>query len=286
MHHCHAAHSGIAPAHYKEWCMAAASQLAELVAMVRSGDYDRFLAIQRAPAVKRPALYALVGFSVELARVASLVSEPLLGHIRFAWWREGLQELESGKPARSHPVMLALEPVLKAHPALYPLLHAMLDARAADLDTSLIAMEELWRAYIDHTSGNLNVAMAIALDVQVLPAHEATIRADAQAYGMLALLRAIPSMTAQGWLRFPHARLNAHGLLSLEPSAALPAFVREVVANAMAVMVAASYPTSLKPLIAIRALNRHHASRIARVRFNPYRLSPSTLGAVWVALLA
>lgn len=266
--------------------MAAASQLAELVAMVRSGDYDRFLAIQRAPAAKRPALCALVAFSVELARVAPLVSEPLIGHIRFAWWREGLQELESGKPARSHPVMLALAPVLESHPALYPPLYAMLDARAADLDTSLIAQQEPWRAYIDHTSGNLNVALAMVLDAQASIAHESSIRADALAYGMLALLRAIPSMTAQGWLRFPHARLNAHGLLSLEPSAALPALVRELAADATSNISCASYPASLKPLIAIRALNRHHASRIARAGFDPYRLSPSTLGAVWAALVA
>lgn len=263
--------------------MAVAAQLAELV---RSGDYDRFLAIQRAPMDKRPALYALVGFSVELARVASQVSEPLLGHIRFAWWREGLAELEAGKPARGNPVMQALEPVLRSHPALYPLLYAMLDARAADLDTSLIAGEDAWRAYIDHISGNLNVAMAIVLDAQALPTHEAAIRADALAYGMLALLRAIPYMTAQGWLRFPHARLSVHALLSLDPSASLPNFVREVVMDATAAMGAESYPSSLKPLRALRALNRHHASRIARTGFDPYRLSASTLGAVWLVLLA
>ena len=60
---------------------------------LRAADYERFLAIQLASAAKRPALYALTALNTELARIAETVSEPLLGHIRLAWWREALEEL-------------------------------------------------------------------------------------------------------------------------------------------------------------------------------------------------
>ena len=83
----------------------------DLVEQVRSGDYHRFLAIQLAPCAKRWALYAIVAFHIEIAIIAEIVSEPLIGHIRLAWWREALEEIEAGKLPRSHPVVLALAQV-------------------------------------------------------------------------------------------------------------------------------------------------------------------------------
>jgi len=80
----------------------------DLVAMVRARDYRRFIAIQLAQPAMRPALYAVTAFASDMARVPAMVSEPLAGFMRFAWWREALEEMEQGRPVRHHPILLAL----------------------------------------------------------------------------------------------------------------------------------------------------------------------------------
>lgn len=56
-------------------------------------DHDRYLAVLLAPADLRSKLAALYAFEVELERVPHTVSEPMLGEIRFQWWRDVLEKL-------------------------------------------------------------------------------------------------------------------------------------------------------------------------------------------------
>jgi phytoene/squalene synthetase len=252
-----------------------------LLQQVRSSDYDRFLAIQLAPPEKRAALYAITAVHIELARIAEIVSEPMIGHIRLAWWREALAEIEAGKTPRNHPVVRALAALYPTTPKLFALLALTIDARAADLDTSLIAQEAAWRDYCTNTAGALHLAFAHVLDAGAAETHADLIREQGQAYAMIGLVRAIPFMAAQGWLRFDHARLNAHGLTSLAPAPALPAFARMVVEDAAARLPEQRLPQSLKPLRALSELARHHAAQLKKAGYDPYRLRPSKLLMVW-----
>lgn len=254
-----------------------------LIDEVRGRDYDRFLAIQLAPAAKRPALYAVTALTIELARIAEVVSEPLMGHIRLAWWREALEEITQGMTPRRHPLVLVLAELHTTHADIFPLLQRMVDARAADLDTSLIADEAGWLAYLDDTVGALHQVWARLLDVSAAKEHEAAIAAQARSYAIVAMVRAIPFMASQGWVRFPHAGMNAHGLTSLEPSGNMPDFVAELVAHAAPSSV--SWPCSLKPLLALANLHGLHVRRLRRAGDDPYRLRPSKLRAVLVVLL-
>ncbi|WP_419815137.1 squalene/phytoene synthase family protein [Glacieibacterium sp.] len=75
--------------------------------LVRSADRERWLAVQYAPAAVRPALLALHALDLELAKVVDTTTEPMLGEIRLAWWRERLEGLDKGQvPAQ--PVLQAL----------------------------------------------------------------------------------------------------------------------------------------------------------------------------------
>ena len=65
----------IAPARLPE----AYAHCAELV---REQDQDRYIAGLYAPEDRRAALYALYAFSLEIARVRALVSEPLPGEVK------------------------------------------------------------------------------------------------------------------------------------------------------------------------------------------------------------
>ncbi|MEQ9315034.1 MAG: squalene/phytoene synthase family protein [Henriciella sp.] len=79
---------------------------------LRKGDEDRWLSSRYAPKPERRALIALYALAYELARVRLIVTEPGLGAIRFQWWRDALEEIETGKPPREHDVVGALADML------------------------------------------------------------------------------------------------------------------------------------------------------------------------------
>src|SRR5271165_2540467 len=75
--------------------------------LLRRDDRDRWLASLFVPQALRPHIHALYAFSLEIARVREIVSEPLLGEIRFQWWRDALDGTgEAG--AKANPVAAAL----------------------------------------------------------------------------------------------------------------------------------------------------------------------------------
>ena len=75
---------------------------------VRHHDKDRFLASLYAPAERRPFLFALYAFALEIGRVRRVVREPLVGTIRLQWWREALGGTRA-EEAGANPVMVALQ---------------------------------------------------------------------------------------------------------------------------------------------------------------------------------
>lgn len=81
--------------------------LDHVVALVRERDHDRYLATLYAAPAARAGLFALHALDLELAEVTRSTTEPMLGQIRLAWWREQLQALDTGaRPAQ--PVLTAL----------------------------------------------------------------------------------------------------------------------------------------------------------------------------------
>ncbi|MEM5517334.1 squalene/phytoene synthase family protein [Henriciella sp. AS95] len=81
---------------------------------LRKADEDRWISSRYAPARERRTLIALYAFALELARVRLVVTEPGLGAIRFQWWRDALDEIESGATPRAHDVVGALSDQIAA----------------------------------------------------------------------------------------------------------------------------------------------------------------------------
>ena len=71
-------------------------------------DRDRFLAALFIPAPSREAFFCFCALNLELARIPELVSEEMIGHIRYAWWQESIEEIYSGGKAKGQPVLRAL----------------------------------------------------------------------------------------------------------------------------------------------------------------------------------
>lgn len=87
-----------------------AETISETEAIVRREDRDRYVATLFAPAPARPRLFALHAFDLALAGVVRTTTEPQIGMIRLAWWRDSV-EGASERPVAGQPVLAAVAAV-------------------------------------------------------------------------------------------------------------------------------------------------------------------------------
>lgn len=80
---------------------------------VKNNDYYRFLCCLFTPAILRERLFTLYAFNFEISKIKDIVSEPIIGHIRIAWWREAIDEIYENKPVRQHEILKALSQLIK-----------------------------------------------------------------------------------------------------------------------------------------------------------------------------
>jgi phytoene synthase len=131
-----------------------ATDAASCRALVRESDRDRYLATLLTPSRYHDALFALYAFNLEIARVRDLVSQPLLGEIRYQWWRDALAQ-EGGADARSNPVGGALLDASARYRLPREALIGLIDARVFDLyDDPMPSLTDL-EAYCGATSSAL-----------------------------------------------------------------------------------------------------------------------------------
>src|SRR5262249_61867743 len=119
-------------------------------------DADRFLTALFASAGRRNALFALYAFNYELARIGEACTEPLLGRIRFQWWRDAGAGIYAGQPPR-HQVVSALAEAVATRGLDRSLLDGIIDAREADLDAVPPADVPALLGYAESTAGKLTV---------------------------------------------------------------------------------------------------------------------------------
>src|SRR5579875_635817 len=116
----------------------------DLDALVRRVDPDRWLASRFvSDAEARADLVALYALNYELSRAAEVASQPLIGEMRLAWWREALEEAFEGRPVRRHPVALALADAIRRRGLPRADLEALVDGRLRELDPWPLAEAEV-----------------------------------------------------------------------------------------------------------------------------------------------
>ncbi|RYY22944.1 MAG: hypothetical protein EOP62_21755 [Sphingomonadales bacterium] len=103
-------------------------------------DPERGLVLSYAPAERRAALAALIALDDALAQLLRTTSEPALGQMRLAWWREALERLDTA-PAPAEPVLRALAENVLPHGvtgrSLVPIVHGwevLVEEDALDAD--------------------------------------------------------------------------------------------------------------------------------------------------------
>lgn len=157
--------------------------LEDIDSIVRRTDPDRWLASRFvADPAARADLLALYAYNQELARIAFVVSDALMGEIRLTWWREAMDEIALGRPPRRHPVVVALAASKLSPQALADLT----EGRYADLEPEPFGDREAVLVYLDATVGAVTALAARRLDPAARP--EQT-RSAARAHGLAGLWR-------------------------------------------------------------------------------------------------
>jgi len=159
-----------------------------LDARIRALDPDRWLASRFiADPQARAEVIAIYALNDELARVGETVSQPLIGEIRLAWWRDRIEDLFNGRPIPSQPTLQALSAPIAQRRLPQSLFEALIEARHLDLDAAPFTDSTVLARYLDGTAGAVMGLAARSLSPEAPLA--AVIQAG-RAFGMAGLYRA------------------------------------------------------------------------------------------------
>ncbi|MFT0862056.1 phytoene/squalene synthase family protein [Ancylobacter sp. G4_0304] len=180
-------------------------------ALVRGLDRDRYVSDLYAPADRRPALFALHAFNVEVSRVREAITNPLAGEVRLQWWSEALIGGARGD-VRANPVAAALLDAIEAYSLPRDAFFALLDARVFDLyDDAMPSVNDL-EGYAGETSSALIRLATLVLSGTADRASAEAAGHAGVAYAVTGLLRAFPHHSRRGQCYVPLDILKAHGL--------------------------------------------------------------------------
>ena len=167
--------------------------------LVRDHDRDRWATARLAPPPAAGRLFALYAFNLEVARIPSVVSEPMLGEIRLQWWRDAIAEIYDGAAPRRHEVVEPLAEAIRAADLPRDLYEALLDARSYDPHGTAIGDRALFDAYVDGTAGALmRLAARVCVAGDPGADDDRAARLAGWAGGAAALIRALPALYARG----------------------------------------------------------------------------------------
>ena len=137
--------------------------------LLKRVDPDRWLSSRFiGDAQARADVVAVYAFDHELGRAPKVASNPLMGEIRLAWWREVLDEVYEARPVRQHPTAQALAAAITRCSLARDPLEAMIDARLRELDAEPMTLPEAL-TWAGDTGGNAALVAARMLDSRADP---------------------------------------------------------------------------------------------------------------------
>lgn len=178
----------------------------------RAYELDRYLTALLQPRSVRDDLMTLLAFAGETARIASTVSDPLLGEIRLQWWRDALVAGGSGVDKTGHPIADGLVGVIARHNLPLALVEGMIDAEDGQVHRDVPEDGQALDAYLAKREGAL-----FALAWRIQAGREAGLEPGflvtaGQLYGRVRLLTELAVRVAEGRCPLPQADLHRHAL--------------------------------------------------------------------------
>ncbi len=253
---------------------------AHCAALVREQDQDRYIATLYAPEARRHGLFALYAFSLEIARVRALVSEPLPGEVRLQWWRDLLEGQPNGE-VQGHPVAAALLDTMKRYRLPIAPLTGLIDARTFDLyDDPMPALRDL-EGYAGETSSVLIRLACIVLAGGRDPGGATACGHAGVAYALTGLMRAFPWHAAEGQVYLPADILSRNGVTrdDIVRGRGGPGVLytlkelREIARNHLKRLASLgdTIPPAIKPAFLPVALVEPYLKQMERKGYDPYR---------------
>lgn len=236
---------------------------------LKSVDPDRFRAALFAEKEGCERLQVLYAFHYELAKVPELVSEPMVGQIRYQWWRDAVAEIYEDKPVRQHEIATPLAKLLRAHDVPRLWVDRLIDGRERDLDPRPFANLEEAKLYCRQTSG---VLMQIAVKLSGHEPDDAVLAAG-EAWGLTGLARAY-SFYHQGML----SELDYDDICKAAQDS------RNIAAKGLKTLPSAAFPavayTALVPKFIARLRHSKHEPTSMTVSYAPFLKQLRLMGAV------
>lgn len=196
----------------------------DLDELIRSVDPDRWMSSRFvADPGARADVVALYAFDHELARAPRVASNPLIGEMRLAWWREVLDEVFEDRPVRRHPAAEALVSAVRRRGLDRAPLEAMIDARYRELDASPMDEKDAL-AWARDTGG---LAAELAAQVIAPAADAGPARAAGAAWALGRRAAEAPALKPV----FERARTAARAAVKRLPADAFPAVAHAALAG-------------------------------------------------------
>jgi phytoene synthase len=256
-----------------------AERASTIVAILREGDPDRYLATLFAPSSARDDLFALYALNVELARIGERVSEPDLGRIKLQWWRDAIARAAAGE-ATGSPVADAIGSLLRRHPDAAEPISRMIDAREFDIAVKIMPDMAALDDYLDATAGSL-FAAAVTVGGGGGDKLKSLCQTAGRAYGLTGLMRSLPVHAARGRCDLPDNLLRRHGttfedVLAGRASPGLASVLAELRGKAQIALEDAEgklpdLPARERKLFLPLALVRPYLAALAKVADDPFR---------------
>jgi len=265
-----------------------------------SSDRDRLFAAQFVPSDRRASILAVLAFNSDLGSIAWQVTEPIIGQMRFQWWRDALDGICAGTP----PVHMTAGPLSKAviaHQIAPSALMALIDAREAmflaDQPATLSDLESLVRA-VDGAVFSLFADVlsdgAASDDAYTVAGHIGA------AWGLIGVVRALPAWVSARRFMLPSdlcrsANLDKDAVIERGPQPALRACLKPILASARGHLNQArqklnAVPKSVRPAFLAGVLADGHLATLKQAQFDPFDarvqsqvIRPITLGRLWWA---
>jgi len=179
---------------------------------VRTSDHTNFLCGTLLPPKARDSYFAFRAFNSQAASIADQVKEPMMGRIRFQFWRDAVRDIYEEGRASENPVSSELLRAVQKHQLTRRWLDRMLDAREADLlhAAQPMTMQEV-ETYAENTASSLLMLTLESLGVKDVQADHVASHVG-KAVGLITILRGTPYHCSKRRTYIPIDLMREHNL--------------------------------------------------------------------------
>lgn len=230
-------------------------------------DPGRYVSALFVPEANRRSFMAICVFDNEVSGIARTISDPMIGLIKLAWWREQIDAIYGGRHVHA-PAAQALAEAVDMHHLPREKLDAYVDARGCDFDEAPFADENAFNTYSDAVFGGI-IALSFSI-LGVAPGHDAAAVAAGRAVARAVTLREFAYWRERRCCRVPVEWLENSG--QGEPMSLAPVFDRfkGAIRRDLAKLNSMSTPRSATPALAFASCARWEAKR----RFDVWHPQP------------